>query len=338
MKKNERRGRQKHMTSVETNKWLMIFYTVPSKPVSRRMKIWRRLAKAGAVQLKGAVYILPYNEEHLELCQWLVSEVAGMKGDGAFVRVDKVETMTDKEIIALFNHQREKDYISVEKRLWELERKINSIQKGGSFKDIKRLSEEFNKHLKEYEDIKRIDFFGSRAGITLKRKIEILQKEIKPLSKPAIKPVPSVVSRDIKDYQDKTWVTRKNPFVDRMASAWLIKRFIDKKAVFKFIDEKEMEDFGKGFIPFDIRGGVFTHIGDMCTFEVLIKAFGLKDKTLKKLSEIVHEIDIKDGKYKNPEAKGVEDILTGIRKTARDDSESLEKGIVVFEMLYASKK
>jgi len=317
--------------------WLLFFYSMPSKPVSSRIKIWRRLTKAGAVQLKGAVYILPYNEEHLELCQWLVSEVIAMKGEGSFVKVDKVETMTDKEIIALFNHQQEKDYISIEKRMEELERKINSMTKGGSIQDIRRLSAQFNKYLKEVEDIKKIDFFGSKTGTALKKKMEILQREIKGLSKPVIKPVPSVVSRDIKDYQDKTWVMRKNPFVDRMASAWLIKKFIDKKALFKFIDEKDLEGLDKGFVAFDIRGGEFTHIGDMCTFEVLIKAFGLKDKTLKKIAEIVHELDIKDEKHKNPEAKGIEDILTGIRKTAKGDLEALEKGMAVFEMLYVSK-
>jgi hypothetical protein len=318
--------------------WLLFFYSVPSKPVASRVKIWRRLAKAGAVQLKGAVYILPYNEEHLELCQWLISEVIAMKGEGSFVKVDKVETMTDKEIIALFNHQREKDYISIEKRLEELERKINSIRKGGSIQHIRRLTAQFNKHLKEFEDIKKIDFFGSKTGTTLKKKIEILQKEIKGISKPAVKPVPSVVSRDIEDYQNKTWATRKNPFVDRMASAWLIKKFIDKKALFKFIDEKDLEGLGKGFVAFDIRGGVFTHIGDMCTFEVLIKAFGLKDKPLKKIAEIVHELDIKDEKYSSAEAKGIENILLGIRKTAKDDLEAIEKGMAVFEMLYASKQ
>src|SRR4030066_1230072 len=102
--RNKKGGlKQNTMSVAKSNKWLLIFYTVPSKPVSSRMKIWRRLAKAGAVQLKGAVYILPYNEEHLELCQWLVSEVAGMKGEGAFVKADRVETMTDKEIIDIFN-------------------------------------------------------------------------------------------------------------------------------------------------------------------------------------------------------------------------------------------
>ena len=317
-------------------KWLLFFYSVPSKPVNARMKIWRRLAKAGAVQLKGAVYILPYNEEHLELCQWLVSEVMAMKGDGAFVEVDKVETMTEREIIDLFKEQREKDYISVEKNLEEFERKISSIRKGSGISDSRRFLEEFNKHLKEFEEIRRIDFFASKIGTVLKKKIEVLQREIKGLSGHEIKPVLAVTSRNIKDYQNKTWATRKNPFVDRMASAWLVKKFIDKKAVFKFIDEKDLETLDKDSIAFDIRRGEFTHSGDMCTFEVLIKAFGLKDKALKKIAEVVHELDIKDDKYKNPEAKGIEDILMGIRKTAKDDAEILDKGMVVFEMLYAS--
>ena len=114
--------------------WLLIFYTVPSHPVSNRMKIWRKLARSGAVQLKGAVYILPHNEEHYELCQWLVSEVASMGGDGTFVKVPAVETMTESEIIALFNGQRENDYRDIEKKLEELDRKMSTVRKGGSSK------------------------------------------------------------------------------------------------------------------------------------------------------------------------------------------------------------
>jgi hypothetical protein len=133
------------------------------------------------------------------------------------------------------------------------------------------------------------------------------------------------------------WITRKKPFVDRMASAWLIRRFVDKNASFDFIDEKDAEAVGKGSVVFDMRGGEFTHAGDMCTFQVIIKSFGLKDKTLKKIAEIVHDLDMKDEKYKATEAKGLEDILIGIRKTAKDDDDALEKGMAVFEMLYVSK-
>lgn len=328
----------KKMVRSKHFKWLLFFYSVPSKPVNARMKIWRRLARAGAVQLKGALYILPYSEENLELCQWLVSEVTSVKGDGAFVSVDKVETITDEDIISLFNQQRERDYGVVEKSLEALGQKISSIRKGTGMHNNKRLLGQFGRHLKEFEEIQKIDFFASKTGTNLKKKFDVLQKEIKGLSKTGIAQPQKVVNRDIENYQGRTWVTRKKPFVDRMASAWLIKKFIDKKAVFKFIDEKDMEGLDRKTTTFDIRDGEFTHTGDMCTFEALIKTFNLKDKTIKKIAEIIHEIDIKDEKYKNPDASGIEEILTGIRKTAKNDAEILEKGMAVFEMLYASKK
>jgi len=318
--------------------WLIFFYSVPSKPVNARMKIWRRLAKAGAVLIKGAVYVLPYNEENLELCQWLVSEVASMKGEGAFVSVDKIETMNEREIIELFNYQRGRDYSLIEKNMEGLERKISSVRKGTETQDYKKLLDQLNKGLREFEEIRKIDFFSSRAGNDLKKKIKNIESEIKEISGFTVKKQSVVLThKRIEDYQGKTWVTRKKPFIDRIASAWLIRSFIDKKPVFEFIDEKQLERIDKGVIPFDIRGGEFTHLADLCTFEVFVRTFSIKERALKKIAELVHELDIKDEKYKNSETKGIEDILMGIRKTAKDDMEILEKGMTVFDMLYASK-
>jgi hypothetical protein len=328
-----------HKRSEKDKGWLILFYSIPSRPVSNRMKVWRRLVKAGAVPLKGSVYILPLNDEHYEFCQWLVSEVTSMGGDGAFVQVSEIETIKEKEIINLFNNNREGEYKEIEKELDTLERKLSSIKKGGKGQDLKALSEELNRYFKDYEEIKRIDFFSSKVGRMLGRRIKAMETEIKSLSglTEAVETTLRIPQKNIEDYQKKIWVTRKGPFVDRMSSAWLIKRFIDKNASFGFIDEKDVENLGKDRIPFDIRGGEFTHMGDMCTFEVIIKAFALKDKALKKMAEIVHELDIKDDRYKNPEAKGIEEILIGIRKTARNDTEALEKGIAVFEMFYESR-
>jgi hypothetical protein len=326
-----------HNANASYSRWLIFFYSVPSKPVNARMKIWRRLAKAGAILIKGAVYVLPYNDENNELYQWLVSEVASLKGEGAFVSVDKIETMSDSEIIELFNFQRGRDYNLIEKNMEELERKTSSVRKGTGMPDHKKLLDPLNKLLKEFEDVQKIDFFSSKTGIALKKKIEILQKEMQGLSKSGERQTLEVISRNIEDYQGRIWVTRKRPFVDRMASAWLIKKFIDKKAVFRFADEYDIGKLDRDSVSYDVSGGTFTHIGDMCTFEVLIKSFGLKDKPLKKIAEMVHELDMKDEKYKNPEVKGIEDILTGIRKTVKDDVASLERGMMVFEMLYASK-
>ncbi len=328
----------KKITGKLDPKWLLFFYSVPSKPVNSRIKIWRKLAKIGAIQMKGAVYILPYNEENYEFLQWLASEVTSLKGDGTFIVAEKLETMTNSDIIDVFNKQRETDYQNIEKGLEELERRISSIKKGTGAQNLKKLSEQFTKYLREFDEVKKIDFFSSKAGNDLKKKIKGTEAEIKNISGFAVQEQKiAVIPKCIEDYQRKTWVTRKKPFIDRIASAWLIKKFIDKNALFKFIDEKNVQDIDKKAILFDIRGGEFTHQGDLCTFETLLKAFGLKAGALKKIAEIVHELDIKDEKYKNADSKGIEDILIGIRKTVKDDAEILEKGMNVFEMFYASK-
>ena len=318
--------------------WLLFFYSVPSRPVSNRMKIWRKLSKIGSVQLKGAVYILPYNDEHHEFFQWLVSEVASMGGEAAYTRVGAIDSMTDQEIIALFRRRSEEEYQAMGKSLDDLETRVNSIRKGSKTQDRHALSAQLARVNKNYEEALKTDFFSSTTGAALQSRIDALNAVIRSLTESVLtsKPAP-VFPKKIDDYQGKVWVTRKRPFIDRMASAWLIKRFIDKNAVFDFADERDIEQLAKGTPAFDVRGGEFTHTGDLCTFEVLIKAFGLKDKTLRKMAEIVHDLDMKDDKYKATEAKGLEDILTGIRKTGKDDRETLEKGMAVFEMFYAAK-
>lgn len=322
----------------KSGNWLIFFYSVPSRPVSNRMKVWRKLSRAGALQFKGAAYLLPNNDEHYELFQWLVSQVISMKGEADFVVADKIETLNNSEIITLFKQQRKRDYLNIESRLEELERKLSSIKKGAGTQNAKNISDDFNKRLREFEEVMKIDFFSSKAGKDLKKSIGDMEKDIKSFSgAAAMEKERAVVARDIEDYQDRRWVTRKRPFVDRMASAWLVKRFIDKNPVFVFIEEDATDTIGKDDVVFDMRGGEFTHTGDLCTFEALIKSFNLKGKWLKKIAEIVHELDIKDGRYANPATEGIEDILTGIRKTSKSDMEALEKGMAVFEMLYASK-
>ena len=330
----------KPLRSSKGPRWLLFFYSVASKPVSNRMKVWRKLMKTGAVNLKGAAYILPFNDEHYEFLQWLLAEITEMKGEAAFITIEKVDSMKDDELTALFDQHRAGDYRPIEKALDDLERKLSSIRKGTTALNMKGLSDQCHKLLKEFEEVRKIDFFSSKEGEALNGRIKHVQDTLRGLSgKDAKKERPEIITcRSTDDYQGKVWETRKKPFIDRMASAWLIRRFIDKAASFRFIDEKDVEDAAaKGFITFDVRGGEFTHRGDMCTFEVLVRSFGLKGKVLKKLADIVHDLDMKDEKYKATEAAGLEDILMGIRKTAKDDREALEKGMQVFEMLYASK-
>ena len=302
------------------------------------MTVWRKLLKAGALSFKGSVYILPYTEEHHELFTWLVSEVLSLKGEASFVRAEKIETIDNQQIISIFNQQREADYQRILKEFDEIERKITSTRIGGVSQDKKNITNQIRKCQKAFEDIREIDFFISKRGLEVGRKVEKIVETFNGLSVSGIeKDAVTIASAHIEDCQHKTWATRKKPFVDRFASAWLIKKFIDKNASFAFIDEKDLDTVAKDVIPFDIRGGKFTHTGNLCTFEVLIKSFRLKDKILRKMAEIVHELDLKDDKFRTPEAKGIEDILSGIRKTAKDDYASLEKGMSIFEMLHISK-
>jgi hypothetical protein len=325
------------MTKEVKQEWLLIFYSVPSHPVSGRMKIWRKLVRSGAVQLKGAVYIIPATDEHQELFQWLIGEVRSLGGDGAFARSSAIETMSDDEVREQFLRQTGEEYRSLEKAVSSLEQKVQSIRKGTKLQDRSPLIDQLARATRDFEDIRKRDFFSSAAGEALNKRLQQLQSGLKGLDKGGSVEVAAVSPKRADKYQDRVWITRKKPFVDRMASAWLIKRFIDPNATFKFIEERELNAGKTDGVAFDLRNGEFTHVGDLCTFEVLVKAFGIRDKAVKQIAGIVHDLDVKDEKYGNTGTAGVEEILTGIRKTGKNDIDTLERGMAVFEMLYQSR-
>jgi len=323
--------------STKSKRWLLFFYTLPSKPVGNRLRIWRKLSQIGAVSFKGSVYLLPDKEDNYETLQWLGSEVISRGGEVDLVRTDRFEFMPEVEIIHLFNRSREKEYKPIVETLETIERGILNLRQGGAV-NRKKISEDFNRLTKEFESVRKVDFFSSKKGAAVEKRIKSTQEMIENFStREKVKTAKPMVSRDRQNYLGKVWVTRKRPYVDRMASAWLIRKFIDLEATFQFIRDGETLNHQNGTVPFDLKNGEFTHQGDLCTFEVLIKSFGLKDKILKKIAEVVHQIDLKDEKYPAPEAKGVEEVLKGIRRTAGDDQEMLEKGMALFEMLYVSK-
>ncbi len=324
------------MTKPHQHEWLLIFYSVPSHPVNARMKIWRKLAKAGAVQLKGAVYILPASDEHQELFQWIINEVKSLGGDGTFVRTSRIETLSDDEVRGFFNERRDAEYRELDKTLDGLDRKVQSSRNSALAGTRESVTGTLSGLRKTYEEISGRDFFGASFGKVTGKRIRSLETSLKGLQEPdAAKPAP-ITRKDPRQYRKRVWVTRHRPFVDRMASAWLIRRFVDREAMFRFIDEKELKGLGPREIAFDMQGGEFTHHGDLCTFEVLMRSFGIKDLAVRKIAEIVHDLDLKDDKYGNSAERGIEEILTGIRKTVKEDNDMLEKGIAVFEMLYAS--
>lgn len=322
--------------TAQNQEWLLFFYSVPSKPVSTRMKIWRMLVKTGAVPFKGSVYILPASDDHYELYQWLVSSVTALQGDAAFVKVPRIESMKNEEIIELFDQQREKDYQDIGSRLDEFENKLATTPKSSFAANNKKIKGELDKFSREFQELGKIDFFFSNTRTELEQRLKHVTATVSGLRGDEFTTA-DIIKRNAADYQGKKWVTRKKPFIDRIASAWLIRGFIDKKATFGFIDETEVERLDKDTMVFDMVGGQFTHVGDRCTFEVLLEAFRLKGKALGVLAEIIHQLDVQDDKYNNSAAEGVREILDGIRKTVKDDHEVLQKGMGIFDMLYAAQ-
>lgn len=323
--------------SHNTFKWLLFFYTVPAKPGNLRMKVWRRLLKMGAASLKGSVYILPSSEDHWEALHWLTEEVSSLGGEAAFAKVERIETMGDAEIESLFQAQRENDYVPIAAAMDALEVQLSSLEQQPDVKGLERVRGTFRKLLKDFRAVQGIDFFHCPPGAVLQKRLESFEGRFTKLfvQPQAERPKPSSPRRK-EDYQGKVWVTRRRPFVDRMASAWLIRRFVDPQARFEFLETDRMAAAVPEGVWFDVPEGDFTHEQDRCTFEVLLEAFGLRGKALRKMAEVVHDLDLKDGKFANPQASGVESILLGIRKTAKDDAAALEEGIAVFARLYAA--
>ena len=318
-------------------KWLLFFYTVPAKPGNLRMKVWRRLLKMGAVSLKGSVYLLPLSEDHLEALHWLTGEVSSLGGEAAFAKVERIETMGDEEIVSLFQAPRQNDYVPIATALEALEVQLSSLEQQQDPKGLERVKATFQKLLKDYRTVQGIDFFPSPPGSSLQERLEHFGERFTQLTAQpqAERPKPAG-PRSKEDYLSKVWVTRRSPFVDRMASAWLIRSFIDPQARFEFLEKDQIPAEFPDAVSFDLPGGDFSHEQDRCTFEVLLEAFSLRSKTLQKMAEVVHELDLKDGKFSHPQASGVETILLGIRKTAKDDREALEEGIKTFERLHAA--
>lgn len=322
--------------------WLLFFYSIPATPVNNRVKMWRKLLKTGAVQLKGGVYILPYNEEHHEVLQWMLAELPGVKGEGLLIKTDTIEPLGKEDIITLFNAQRRPQYQEVAKKIDEFSGRLRNLRKGGKDKKAISLFRQYEKIQTEFQAVLQRDFFLSDMGKDLAAQLGTLRKQLEELSAVAKGHKGSIATalpngRKISRFSGLTWITRKRPFIDRMASAWLIRRFIDPEASFLFKDESELKDLTNDMeVSYDVRNGDFTHADDLCTFEVLTKSFNLVDKGLDALCRIVHDIDIKDGKFAASEAHVIEMIIKGIRNRALPDSETLEQGIAIFEALYLS--
>jgi hypothetical protein len=305
-------------------RWLVLAHQLPAKPNYLRVKIGRRLQALGAVALKNSVYVLPFNEQTLEDFQWVQREITAGGGDGSVHEARFIAGVTDASVEALFQTAREADYRALLDDARAIaKRSRRAARTGDQGLEASRLR-------KRLTEIVAIDFFGAAGREAVEAVVASLEA-----------PMPSLASRTktstIASVKNHVWVTRTGPKVDRMASAWLIRRFIDAKARFKFVPGKEYKPRPKE-LRFDMFDAEYTHEGDRCTFEVLVRRFALSDAALDGLAEIVHDLDLKDGKYGRPETAGVGAAVAGITLTCSADADRLERGAALFEGLYQHLK
>ncbi len=305
--------------------WVVFSYSLSVKRASSaRVSFWRRLQRMGAVTAKAGVYLLPPHDGCVEAFQWLAQEVQQIGGDAVVMRVDRFEGLPDAELVELFQETCRAKYAELEAEAADLEK---SLRQGK--KDLARAEgvEKLEKLRKRQAEVARVDFFNCPDAV----KVNDLLRRIQEQLRPGHSSVAPIALKKLADYREARWVTRPRPHVDRLACAWLIRRFISPTAEIRYATRAE-----SGEVGFDMRDARFGHEGNFCTFETMLTAFGLKEPGLQGLAEIVHEIDLRDGRYARPETSGLELILKGWLQAGLPDKEIEQRGIALFEGLFTA--
>lgn len=309
----------------------MLIHQIPPKPDYFRVKVGKRLQRLGAVAVKRSVYVLPFGESTLEDFQWLAREIVADGGDATVCRASFIEGLRDEQVEALFHEARSADYAALgdeaREALGELPKRLkpDDERRAGAESKLARLK-------KRFDEIAALDFFGAPGREPAEAAIAALERRL--FREPEVEggETSRPKALDPADYRGRTWVTRKNVHVDRIASAWLVRRFIDPQAAFKFVPAQGYVA-AEDELTFDMTEATFTHVGDRCTFETLVAAFALREPGLSALAEIVHDIDIKDGKFGRTEVPGIAALVAGIALAERDDEARVELGGRMFEAL-----
>ena len=295
--------------------WLLLLVRLPATHRVERVAIWRKLKKSGAIQLQTSTYVLPDDPARYETFQWLTKHIRDAGGDATLVRAQAIEGLPNEKLIALFNAGRAKEYAAI----LELVRTRPSQGKRRS-----SLADKLERVRKQFREIRQIDFFGcSRA-----QDVEMLLRRLEGTKSGEDR----LFKGKSRSYRNKTWLTRPRPEIDRVGSAWLIRKFIDPNARFVFARAIPTD---RRFVSFDMLDAEFSHHGDDCTFETLLKTFGIRDKTVHKIGEMIHDADLDDDKFERAECVGIDRVLKGWAKEGLSDQEILRRGWQCFDALYA---
>ena len=319
------------------NKWILFAYHVTRSSQSLRVKVWRMLKRYGAVFFKNTVYILPYSKEHEEMILWLCKNIKDSGSEASLFITESLDKKQDDEIIKTFHELCDKEYCRLIETCESVMEKVGQVEstQGLTESTVKGYKKKLLELTKMYAEIKKTDFFQSQQRVLADKKLQRLQEKLEVLPEKSGKEK-SHLSKVyyVKDYLNKKWITREDVYIDRIASAWFIKKFIDSKAQFVFV-KKNIRVLPKNTIPFDMYGSEFTHHGEDCTLETFLKAFQINDAALQHVAEIVHDIDLNYSKYGREEVEGVERVIDGMCLRMKNDDERLEKGAEIFDALYA---
>jgi hypothetical protein len=295
------------VSNTETG-WLLMMFSLPARQASRRVEVWRKLKGMGALALPGSGYLLPNRMQNMERLQWLATAIRSYKGEASVAQVKAIDNLPDERLVKMFSAARARDYEAV---LVEI-RKTGSHAPNGAARARLR---------KRFREIEAMDYFDN----PLRSRVEAA------LARLDSPPEPQHRKASHKEYRGRTWATRPRPGIDRVASAWLIRRFIDPKAKFAFNPR------AKAMVPFDtFQGNGFGHRGDQCTFETLRSEFKVPDRRVEQLAEMIHDADLEDGKFGREEAYGIDRVLIGWAQQGVSDQELLRRGMEMIEGLYQS--
>lgn len=297
--------------------WLLFIPQLPAKPDYLRVKLRRRLDKLGAVLLKSSVYALPHQGDCLEDFAWLRQDLLKDGGDAIISSAALIAGMTDAAVSDAFRRDLDRRYASVASE-------AHAARDADAPQVLSRLR-------RRMTDLIDIDYFiapgRTEADAALRLLEARLQGEGRMTEAVAVKNIGG----------GRTWVTRAGAKVDRIGSAWLIRRFIDHDARFVFVDPQAYT-YTEGELRFDMFEGEFTHEGDHCTFETLIEHFSLRDPALSAVAEVVHDIDMKEMHYGRPETAGIASLIAGLAAGNPPDEERLIIGFGIFDSLYSAFK
>jgi len=302
---------------------VIIALQLPARPSNARVKTWRRLQQLGAIPVKHAVYVLPQSAQALEDFSWLRTEIESVGGQATVFTASTIDHLDEAEIVEQFRAARAADFKQLLADILLFKRHARAARSPARLKELRAFRDRL-------EHTRSIDFFSAPGSSDAAAALTALERQLRP-------PPPARVAGTAEEridpatYAGRTWLTRPRPGVDRFASAWLIRRFIDTGARFAFGNDPAA---APETVPFDMYDVGFRHEATRCTFEVLAQRFGIHDLNVRRIGEIVHDVDLKDDRFRARHAPTVALLVDGLRASIADDGELLQGGMTLFEALY----